>query len=177
MDGITVSEQFLKLLTSHQRRLAGYVRTLVVNRADGEEILQEANLYICRHAHEFQPGTDFAAWALRVAHFCVLTWRARQSRDRLVFDDSLLERLSIAVQPRDTQSEGRREALEECLKKLVPQEHELITQLYRDTEITPQRLAERFGKSTNAIYITVHRIRMRLFNCIQRTLAAEKHGQ
>jgi RNA polymerase sigma-70 factor (ECF subfamily) len=122
MDGLIDSDQFLMLLTSHQRRLVGYLRTLVPNRADAEEILQETNLYICRHADEFKLGTDFAAWALRVAHFCTLAWRERQSRDRLVFDDSLVERLAVAVRSLDTPSERRRDALEGCLKKLAPSE-------------------------------------------------------
>jgi RNA polymerase sigma-70 factor (ECF subfamily) len=176
MNELASNEQFLMLLTSHQRRLAGYVRTLVVNRADAEEILQEVNLYICRHADEFKLGTDFAAWALRIAHFCVLTWRARASRDRLVFDDALLERIAAIADPPDGDAESRREALERCIKKLLPEEQELITRLYSDPDVTPQGLADRVGKSVNAIYIAIHRIRVRLFNCIERTLAAKEGG-
>src|SRR5437773_2214535 len=110
------------LLTSHQRRLMGYLQALVQNRSDAEELLQETNLYICRHAAEFQPGTDFNAWALRIAHFRMLEWRKRQSRDRLVFDDSMLERLAVAAQSVDTQADRRRDALEGCLERLTPDE-------------------------------------------------------
>jgi RNA polymerase sigma-70 factor, ECF subfamily len=177
MDGLVDNDQFLTLLTSHQRRLAGYLRALVSNRADTEELLQEVNLYICRHADDFKLGTDFAAWVLKIAHFRVLAWRQRQSRDRLVFDDSLVEQLAVEIRSVDTPSERRRDALERCLKKLPPPEHELITQLYGDPKTTPQCLAERLGRSLNAIHISVHRIRARLFDCIQRTLAAEGRNE
>jgi RNA polymerase sigma-70 factor (ECF subfamily) len=173
MGGVSGNEQFLTLLTSHQRRLVGYLRMLVPNRTDAEEILQEVNLHICRHADEFQLGTDFGAWALRTAHFCVLTWRERRSRDRLVFDDSLLERLAATAHSFDAHDNRYQEALEGCLQKLAPQEHQLITGLYSDPEATPQGMAERIGRSAKGIYVLLKRIRVKLLECVERTLAAE----
>src|SRR5262245_45852313 len=108
----------------------GYVRALVPNKSDAEEILQEVNLYICRHADEFQADTNFAAWAIRIAHFTVLAWRERQTRDRLVFDDSILERLATVSASFDMQDDRRQAALETCLEKLTSREHVLITQFY-----------------------------------------------
>jgi RNA polymerase sigma-70 factor (ECF subfamily) len=167
------SEQILALLTNHQRRLVGYLRTLVPNRTDADEILQEVNLHIWRHADEFQPGTDFGAWSLRIAHFCVLAARKRQSRDRLLFDDSLLERLAASVQSFSNQDERHQSALETCLEKLPPDEHQLMTQLYTEPDATPQGVAKRAGRSPKGIYTSLKRIRLKLFECIQRTLAAE----
>jgi RNA polymerase sigma-70 factor, ECF subfamily len=177
MGGLVDNDQFLTLLTSHQPRLAGYLRVLVLNRADADEVLQEVNLCICQRANEFKLGTDFAAWALKIAHFYVLKWRHRQSRNRLVFDDSLVEQLAVEIRSFDNPAERRQSALKGCLKKLPPMEHELITQLYGDPETTPQQLADRLGRSLNAIYISVHRIRVRLFDCIQRTLAVEGRNE
>jgi RNA polymerase sigma-70 factor (ECF subfamily) len=176
MNQILLGEQFIELVTSHQRRLEGYVRTLVPNRADAEEILQEVNLYLCRHANEFQLGTDFPAWALRITHFCVLNWRERRSRDRLIFDESLLARLASSVQELAAAGDSRREALEACLRKLAPRDHDLVTQLYGDPKTTPQSLAKRMGRSTKGIYESLYRIRMRLHECIQRTLTAENRA-
>jgi RNA polymerase sigma-70 factor (ECF subfamily) len=174
MDGLIDNEQLLSLLTSHQRRLTGYLRTLVANRADAEELLQETNLYIWRHAKEFALGTDFGAWALRIAHFRVLEWRQRRSRDRLVFDDTLLDLLVAAAQSFDTQADRNQDALEVCLEKLAPHDHALIMQLYNDPEATPHSLAERIGRSAKGIYVSLNRIHLRLLKCIQRTLAAEE---
>jgi RNA polymerase sigma-70 factor, ECF subfamily len=177
MDGLIGSEQLLALLTSHQRRLVGFLRTLVPNRSDSEEILQEVNLYIWRHADEFQPGSDFMAWALQIARFRVLEWRKRRSRDRLVFDDSLVDRLAMSAQSLDVATDRRQEALETCLEKLAPHDHELITRLYGDPKITPQGLAEGVGRSTKGIYVSLNRIRLKLLDCIQRALAAEDHAR
>lgn len=175
VNGLTGNEQLLALVTSHQRRLAGFVRTLVPSRTDAEEVLQDVNLYIWRHAEEFESGTNFAAWALRIAHFHVLTWRKRQSRERLVFDDGLLERLSIAARSLDAQSDRHQEALDTCLAELANRDRELITQLYYEPGTTPRGLAKRIGRSTKGIYVSLNRIRVRLLGCIQRKLAAEDH--
>lgn len=176
MAGIIDNEQFLLHLTGHQRRLVGYLRMLVPNRDDAEEVLQETNLYLCRHADEFQLGTDFNAWALKVAHFCVLTWRGRQSRDRLIFDDALLGQLAIAAKGFDANANRHQSALESCLKKLSPAEHEMITSLYSNPEATPQNIAASVGKSPKGIYVLLKRIRLKLMACVERTLVAEDHA-
>lgn len=174
MEPLLISKEILELLTSHQRRLAGYLRTLIANRVDAEEVLQEVNLYICSHAAEFRPGTDFSAWSLRVAHFCVLSWRRQRSRDRLTFDDDLLERLTTTLQAKASQADRRREALDECLKKVSARDHDLLSQLYGVSGMTPQELAKHLGRSSKGIYETLSRIRLSLLECIQRTLAAER---
>ena len=78
--------QFVRLLTQHQRRVYGYILTMVVNWNDADEILQETNLRLWEEFDRFEPGTDFAAWAIRVAYYQVLTWRKKRDRSRLVFD-------------------------------------------------------------------------------------------
>jgi RNA polymerase sigma-70 factor (ECF subfamily) len=176
MAGIIDNEQFLMLLTAHQRRLMGYVQSLVPNRLDAEDLLQEVNLYLCRHAGEFQLGTDFTAWALRIAYFRVVEWRERDSRNRLIFDDSLIERLAVAAQGTDSAGDKRRDALEECLQKLAQNEREMITQFYGESKETPQELATRIGRSIKGVYVSVYRIRIKLFDCIRRSLASEERN-
>ena len=47
-------------------------------------------MVLWRDAARFQPGTDFRAWAYRVAYYQVLAQRRKHDRDRLRFDESLL---------------------------------------------------------------------------------------
>ena len=57
-------KRLMLLMTRHQRQIFGYIYTLVPNRADAEDILQETSLVICEKFDEFKEGTDFVAWAL-----------------------------------------------------------------------------------------------------------------
>ena len=98
----------VELLTGVQQQLTRYVRTLVPNRSDAEEVLQETNLFIWRHAGEYQPGTNFAAWACSIAHYQVLTHRKRHARSRLCFSDTLVEQLAATAAEASTRAFGRR---------------------------------------------------------------------
>ena len=74
--------ELVELLVGIQKQLARYVRSLVPHCSDAEEVLQEVNLFLWNHAAEYEPGTNFAAWAFKVAHYHVLTFRKRQARTR-----------------------------------------------------------------------------------------------
>ena len=56
-------KQLVALLTQHQRRIFSYIYTLVPDRTDAEDLLQEASLIICEKFDDFEVGTDFVAWA------------------------------------------------------------------------------------------------------------------
>ena len=66
------SNEFVSLLTASQRRLYAFICTLVIDRTDADEVLQETNLALWEQAERFEAGTDFVAWACRVAHYKVL---------------------------------------------------------------------------------------------------------
>jgi len=66
--------EFVQLLTAHQRSLYLYIITLLPNPADVDDVLQSTNMVLWSKADEFVPGTDFGAWARRVAHFEVLAF-------------------------------------------------------------------------------------------------------
>ena len=78
---------FVRLLTQHERRVYGYILRMVPNWCEADEVLQETNIRLWEEFDRFEPGTDFAAWAIRVAHYQVLTWRKRRDRSRLVFSE------------------------------------------------------------------------------------------
>ncbi len=88
------NDKIVELLTGVQQLLTRYVRTLVPNRADAEEVLQETNLFIWRNADQYELGTNFTAWVCRIAYYQVLSHRKRQVRSRLHFSDALVEQLA-----------------------------------------------------------------------------------
>ena len=76
-------EAYVRLLGQKQRPITLYVLSLVPRWNDAEEIIQETNLVLWREFGRFELGTNFAAWACKVAFHQVLTWQKRQQRDRL----------------------------------------------------------------------------------------------
>ena len=117
-------------MTKCERMVYGYILSLVPNWADADEILQETNIRLWEEFEKFQPGTNFAAWAVRVAHFQVLTWRKRVSRSRLVFDQRVIDTLAEEPIWTDEQFEDRQLALAECVSELPENSRDLLRQCY-----------------------------------------------
>src|SRR6185295_20198322 len=84
-------KQLMLLMTQHQRRIFGYLYTLVPDRHDAEDLLQETSLVICEKFHEFTPGTDFVAWACQIAWWRIRAARQKYARSKVVFDEKVLE--------------------------------------------------------------------------------------
>jgi RNA polymerase sigma-70 factor (ECF subfamily) len=165
-------EQLVQLLTHYQRRLFVYLRTLVPRRGDAEEVLQEVNLYIWRHGQEFQPGTDFGAWAYKIAYYQALTFRKRQTRDKLRFSETLVQQLAANAAATADSTDRRQEALEQCLKKLPGTDQDLLRRRY-ESGAPVQAVAADLGRSVAGVYRALQRIHLALLDCIQRTLRAE----
>lgn len=166
------TDDFVSLFSRHQRRLFLYILTQVPHPVDAEEILQETSVVIWRKASQFQPGTNFFAWASQVANFEVMKYRSRRKRDKLQFSDEFLEQVASEAVTRADELEIRRSALMTCIEKLRPQDRELIQQRYAPGE-TGKNLAESMHRPANSVYQSLGRIRRALMECIQRQLAVE----
>ncbi len=161
------SEDFVRLMTEHQGRLFAYILSLVGDPDQANDVLQEANIVLWRDSKEFRPGTNFKAWAFRVAHFQVMAFRQRQIRDRLVFEDDLVEALASGAREADEIFEARQQRLAGCLGKLTPEHRELIRRRYTEGE-SLQTIAEDRGMTPNALMQALFRLRQVLMQCVAR---------
>jgi RNA polymerase sigma-70 factor, ECF subfamily len=172
MKGDQTGEQVAQLLARHQQRLSGYIRQLIPTRTDAEDVLQEVNLFIWRHGEEFQPGSDFAAWAYQIARNRVMNFYKKKPVKTVRFSQAVLEQLAAGADIDADFSPSRLRALEQCLQKLSPKDRTLLVLRY-EPDATTQSVAERSKRSLKGVYHSLNRIRMTLLDCIQRTLASE----
>lgn len=164
------SDEFVKLLTSCQSGLYACILSLMPDRIAAQDILQETNLTLWHKADDFEPGTNFMAWASRIARYHVLNFRRAMNRDRLVFDEELFsalcERQALAI---EGTVGNPAEALGECLKKLPVEHYELIAERYSPSG-TVSHIAESRGQSVGAVSQLLYRIRESLLNCVSQRL-------
>jgi RNA polymerase sigma-70 factor (ECF subfamily) len=166
------SKRFLRLFLQNERRLYAYILTLLPNRADADDVLQEASLVMWDKFDEGNPPADFAAWGCRIAYFKVLDFCKKRQRSRVLFSQPVLERLAetAAEQGAALQLDERREALAGCLEKLRPRDRELLASRFAEGA-TVQSAAAHDGRSVDAVYKALAKIRQALFDCVTRTLA------
>lgn len=163
---------FVRMLTDAQFAVFSYILLLVGDPENARDILQNTNLAIMRSAANYEPGTPFLAWAKTLARFEVLTWRKKRSRDRLIFDDEVFQRLTDRLSVREEQSNRRVDALNLCLKKLAPGQRDLVTAKYYDG-LSTQELSRRFKSSQASVVSMLYRIRKQLALCIATLLRKE----
>jgi len=168
----SVTPAFIRLMTDAQFALFSYVLLLVGDSTDARDVLQDANVVILRDAAHFKPGTSFIAWAKTLAYYQVLTYRKKRSRDRLVFDDEVFQRLTENLAVRKEQSSRRLDAVNRCIKKLTEAQQALITAKYFE-RLSIVEIAARFGYSQAAAVSLLYRIRHVLGVCVQSALKQE----
>lgn len=171
-DGSQPSEEFVQLFTRHQRRVYHFILGQIPNPSDAEEVLQETNVVLLRKSSQFEPGTNFLAWACSVARFEVLKHRDRYKRNRLQFSTDFLDLVQSEVIRRDETSEARRDALVGCVGKLNDKDRKLIKLRYTPGN-NGQSVADAVGRPPNSVYQSLSRIRKTLLDCVNRTLAAQ----
>ncbi|MBI1368638.1 MAG: sigma-70 family RNA polymerase sigma factor [Planctomycetes bacterium] len=165
-------DEFARLIATHMREIYRYVLTLVPSPADAEDVIQETSIKLWSQFDKFDPNTNFAAWAFRIAYYEVLTHRTKHRRDRHLFSSELVEKLAERRAAMSESLIDRRRLLEACLEELSEPHRQLLRDRYAGTE-TMQALAQRTGRPINTIYKTLDRIRRALGACVDRKAAEQ----
>lgn len=157
--------EFVRLLAECERRLDNYVLTLVPNWSDAEDIVQQAKLRLWEQFEQYDHAKDFGTWACTVAYYEVLTFR-RTSRSRLLFSQTVLDRVSKEAATFAADSDLRMHLLKECIEKLTQWQRELLLRCCMAGE-SVKEVAVQLGRKADSIQKAVLRIRRQLFRCVE----------
>ena len=145
--------------------------TLVFNHHDAEEVFQNTNVVLWNKFADFEPGSNFFAWASRIAYYEMLSLMKQKRRSR-TFSDEALELLADQAVTLSDQSSERYEALEECLAHLTAPIESCCNERYF-YERPPKQIAAIQSRSVHSVYRALSRIHNALLNCVQRNLKAD----
>ena len=163
-------ERYSRLLVANQRRIYGFILAPVHDRNHADDLQQEVAAVLWKKFDQYQDGTDFAAWAMRVARLCVYEWRRKQSKLPLPLNDTTFEMLSEDAIAMSCEYDDRVSALRDCLEKMSDRHRQMLSARYHEGE-SVRSIAERFGRTRRAIYKSLEKIHTSLASCIRRTLA------
>ncbi len=163
-------ERFVRHLTGCQPMLYAYILSLLPNRDDAGDVLQDVNLVMWRRSSEFVEGTNFLAWAYKIARFKILAHHRDRRRDRHVFfDEVLFQKLADEAEHRHRDPEGAIALLDDCVEELPPPQRKLVQERYA-LGGSVQEIARKLGQSAAVLSVTLSRIRHTLLTCIQRKM-------
>ncbi len=161
---------FVGQLTECQLPLRLYVRALMPGDQAAGDVIGQTNARIWEKRADFEPGTNFKAWAMAIARYEVLNYRKRQARDaRLHFSSELAETVASELAGAANALGDRQAALRECMKSLNSESRELLMRRYASPEPLAE-FAKQVGRSVGGVKVTLHRLRSALAECIERRL-------
>lgn len=168
-------EVVVSMIAGHQVSLLSYALALVANHSDAEDLVQRTNTTLWKKRSDFEPETNFRAWAFAIMRFHAKAfYRSQQRRGRVVFNEDLARRIAetLAEDPL-TPPDQRLEFLRECLAKLPPKHRLLVFERYHHG-LTSEECARKHGLSEPGLRVTLYRLRTTLRNCIERAVRREQ---
>lgn len=165
------SERFMRLLVQNEPVMRAYLRSLLPNWEDVQDVAQEASLVAWKKFDLFEEGTSFKGWLLTIARFEALKHRRIKAREPLIFSDEVWNLLAADAEKVGV-SDQLHTSLEKCLNQLAPKFKTQILQAH-SKGVRTREIAADSGKSEQAFYKWIQRIRIKLMDCVQQTLAQQ----
>ena len=176
----TKYEEFVGLLARHDRSIRRFVRSLLPSGDGVDDVIQETALECWRKFPDFRPedhedAAEFARWACVIARYKCLSWQRDHARDRLVFRESVIERLAQVASEELDRQEQERWAIEACLGKLGADQRRLVLSVHSPGQSVASIAAES-GEKPRRLYSKVNALRKQLLECVRRRLAGVGNG-
>ena len=162
----TAYEEFIEHYSKDRDRLFAYIYALVPHQADAEDVFQRSSLIIWSKFSDFDRGRPFLPWACSIAHYEVRNFLRSVRRDRLYFDEVLVEQIAVLRSRKLTLGETRLDALRLCMERMNLVEKELIERVY-GSEASIKELAETKGIAVQTLYNRISLARSKLLGCLK----------
>jgi len=163
-------EVFVRLLMEHEPAVRGFLRGLLPTWNDVDEVIQNASMIAWRKFDQFEKGTAFGGWFLTIARFEALKHRRKLARSPMKFDDDLW---GILAEEAAEQKDFRLQYLETCLARLQETQKAVLLQVHSPGAVM-RDIAAKSGKSEQAFYKMVQRLRSVVLDCVSRLSGLEQ---
>lgn len=163
---------FAELFEQDKNRLYTYIYTFVSNHSIADDIFQETCLTLWQEFDKFEPNSNFSKWANVIAFNKVRHYRRAQKKYQLGLSDDFLQEFSQNIAVIESQAlphEQKWRHLEYCRSLLSAPLAEMYQRFYIDNLTAPE-IAESTGRSIHAIRKVVHKLRKKLFDCVEQKI-------
>jgi len=170
--------EFLKLFLKHNSSLYAFILARGVRPDRADDLLQNTAAVLWSKFREFQPGTNFLAWAFMVTRLEILkSFEKDRTQSRvLTLDEETIEQLeSLEIHGHEEILEDRKDILVGCLNKLGEAAGQLIRLRFGDA-LPFEDIARRLSLSSAAVRVKVCRIMKALRDCASLSGAGGTHA-
>jgi RNA polymerase sigma-70 factor (ECF subfamily) len=169
-------DAYAPLLRRHLSSLRAFVALKLPVPHLADEISHETFVVAYRRIAEFDTTQPFRPWLRAIAWNLVRKELLRFAREQVNlsrFKQAQIAELAQAVEPVPQRDEAI--YLEECVAELPENLRRLLEERYR-RGLSPDELAEMFGRSSEWVRVTLFRLRKQLRGCIEFKLERSAHA-
>ena len=161
------NDDFMRHFLSHEGDIRAFIGSLVLDRHVRDDVFQEAALTLWQQFDAYDPARSFGAWARGIAAKKILQRRDQDRRFPLAFSPQTIQAVLDAFNRTESEASRKADALHECIKLLPDHAREMLTLRYQQN-MKPPEIAERSGRTLDAIYQVLSRLRAKLEECIRQ---------
>ncbi len=164
-------DAFEDLVSKHLDRVRGYLRSRLRDWASADDLAQDVFVTAFLKIRNFRSESTVDVWLLGIARNHLRNFLRKHREEALGGSMEMQELLdrSCEVWEDPARSEGRLQALRECLEQLPESSITLLKHRYvRGQNV--REIASDTGKGYSALTMQFHRMRELLAECIQRKL-------
>lgn len=156
-----------------QPTVTAYIRALLRDHHDSEDVTQATVQYIVEHFDDFDPSTSFTAWAIGVARYRIFECIRQRQRHARVLSDEVIQMLPDAFVAIEDKIIPQQDALEHCMKKLNDRSKRVLYRKYYEGA-RHEEIAKLLEIAPNSVTVLLRRIREALAKCIESRMASEE---
>jgi len=172
----TREADFLRRLEESHRDLYAYVLSLVANRTDADDVMQDVCAELWEKFDEFDPSRNFRKWASAFAFNIAKSFiRSKRRQSGIGLSDDCLAKIAFMQSVGTELFELRRELLSKCLSKLPLQDQRFLMG-YFVGRTNVVRYAETLHIPAPTAYSKLRRLREVLVRCVNQSLGRSNEG-
>ena len=157
---------YARRLLASQPRLRAYVRSMVYNPGDVDDLLQDVATIGWERFADYDRDRPFDAWLLGIARNLVLQYFEAQKKRPNALSEATLQQLEGIAFKTSQNTSDLQDALEACLTKLARPDYDLVSQRY-ESGATNRSVAKALEVNESKISRALNRIYAQLLLCIK----------
>ncbi len=139
------------------------------NRADAEEVAQDAFIKAFHYLKGFKRGARFSTWLYRIVFNTAIS---HKRKNRRVFE-TIEKSINYSVESDNTlEKDDKQEYIDQALSRLNEADR-LSLQLFYLKEFSLEEVADMMGQKVNTTKVRIHRARLRLADELKNILKKE----
>lgn len=168
---LILAEKFTELFEADKKRLYSFIHSYIFSSSAADDVFQETCLTLWKEFENFELGTNFSLWANAIAYRRAKNYQRSQKKYSLGFSDSFFEEFQefqdsqIELEAESRYQDQKLVFLEQCRSLLSTPLQQVYQNFYIQNK-TANEIATDSGRSVYAIRKVVHKIRKKLFDCI-----------